>query len=54
MMAIKQELEDQYSIVDIGLDWITLLLEKREFFELEKKQRFLESKEAFSAKSVLF
>ena len=55
MMAIKQELEDQYSIFDIGLDWITLLLEKREFFELEKKQGFLESifsKEVFSAKSV--
>jgi hypothetical protein len=36
MMAIKQELEDQYSI----LDWINLLLEKREFFELEKKTAF--------------
>ena len=57
MMAIKQELEDQYSILDIGLDWINLLLEKREFFELKKKQRFLESifsKEVFSEKSILF
>ena len=36
MMAIKQELEDQYSILDIGLDWINLPQEKREFFELEK------------------
>ena len=57
MMAIKQEFEDQYSIFDIGLDWINLLLEKREFFELKKKQRFLESiftKEAFSEKSILF
>ena len=40
MMAIKQELEDQYSIFDIGLDWINLLLEKREFFRARKKTAF--------------